>query len=75
MRFHSDQKMNVREIMKKVCRTKCLDALEQGTMAVGIYGKLVHLSYVPGAGDRMEIYRPLITDALGSRQRRLNKQK
>lgn len=40
---------------------------------VGIYGKLKTLDTVVRAGDRIEIYRPLLVDPKAARLRRLEK--
>lgn len=41
-----------------------------GTFGVGIYGKLVSPERVLEAGDRVEVYRPLVFDPMESRRRR-----
>jgi len=35
---------------------------EQGPLVAGIFGRRVALSALPQAGDRIEIYRPLVAD-------------
>ena len=40
------------------------------TMKIGVFGKLRQLSDLARAGDRIEIYRPLIADPKESRRRR-----
>ena len=39
---------------------------------VGIYGRLVQLDSLVKAGDRIEVYRPLILDPKEARRRRVN---
>jgi putative ubiquitin-RnfH superfamily antitoxin RatB of RatAB toxin-antitoxin module len=39
-------------------------------MKIGVYGKIRALSDAARAGDRIEIYRPLIADPMESRRRR-----
>jgi putative ubiquitin-RnfH superfamily antitoxin RatB of RatAB toxin-antitoxin module len=41
--------------------------------AVGIFGRKVPLDYVLQAGDRVEIYRPLIADPKEARRQRARK--
>ncbi len=44
--------------------------IDLGNFKVGIYGKLARLDQVLEAGDRVEIYRPLIADPKEARKRR-----
>jgi putative ubiquitin-RnfH superfamily antitoxin RatB of RatAB toxin-antitoxin module len=43
--------------------------------AVGIYGRRMPLSARPVAGDRIEIYRPLLADPKQSRLKRVRKKR
>lgn len=43
------------------------------TMKIGVYGKIRALSDTVHAGDRIEIYRPLIADPMESRRRRVKR--
>jgi putative ubiquitin-RnfH superfamily antitoxin RatB of RatAB toxin-antitoxin module len=43
---------------------------DPGNMAVGIFGRVVKADVVLLAGDRVEIYRPLIADPKEARRRR-----
>ena len=47
--------------------------LQQQEVCYGIYGKLKSGEYVPHAGDRIEIYRPLMVDPMEARRRRVTK--
>ena len=40
---------------------------------VGIFSRPSHLEYIVQAGDRIEIYRPLLVDPIESRRKRANK--
>jgi putative ubiquitin-RnfH superfamily antitoxin RatB of RatAB toxin-antitoxin module len=44
--------------------------IDLGTLKIGVFGKLRQLSDLVRAGDRIEIYRPLIADPKDSRRRR-----
>ena len=44
--------------------------IDLGRNKVGIFGKLSHLQAPLRAGDRVEIYRPLMADPKESRRRR-----
>ncbi|MEK0428865.1 MAG: hypothetical protein RL001_1392 [Pseudomonadota bacterium] len=44
--------------------------IDLGTLKIGVFGKLRQLSDLARAGDRIEIYRPLIADPKDSRRRR-----
>ncbi len=44
--------------------------IDLATQKIGIFGKLNKLDYVLQAGDRVEIYRPLIADPKEVRKRR-----
>lgn len=45
------------------------------TDKVGIFGKICKLNATLGAGDRIEIYRPLIADPKESRRQKAEKEK
>ncbi|MFZ6780508.1 RnfH family protein [Undibacterium sp. Ji83W] len=45
-----------------------------GLLKVGVFGKLKALDSGLHAGDRIEIYRPLIADPMEARRRRAKKQ-
>lgn len=48
--------------------------IDLSTMKMGVFGKAVKShDYVMRAGDRVEIYRPLIADPKASRKARANK--
>ena len=44
--------------------------IDLGKMKIGVFGKLRPLTDLARAGDRIEIYRPLIADPKESRRRR-----
>lgn len=44
--------------------------IDLGALKIGVFGKLRQLSDLARAGDRIEIYRPLIADPKDSRRRR-----
>ena len=44
--------------------------IDLGTLKIGVFGKLRQLTDPARAGDRIEIYRPLIADPKESRRRR-----
>jgi putative ubiquitin-RnfH superfamily antitoxin RatB of RatAB toxin-antitoxin module len=44
--------------------------IDLGTTKVGVFGKLSKLSAVARAGDRVEIYRPLLADPKAVRKQR-----
>jgi len=44
--------------------------LDTATNKLGIFGKAIKDSYVLRAGDRVELYRPLIADPKDSRKKR-----
>jgi putative ubiquitin-RnfH superfamily antitoxin RatB of RatAB toxin-antitoxin module len=46
------------------------DALDLTTMAVGVFGDRVTGDRVLEPGDRVELYRPLVTDPREARRRR-----
>ena len=48
----------------------CFPQTDPGNMAVGIFGRVVKADVVLLAGDRVEIYRPLIADPKEARRRR-----
>ncbi|MBR7791951.1 RnfH family protein [Undibacterium sp. FT147W] len=48
--------------------------LNLNTLKLGVYGKLKDESAVLHAGDRVEIYRPLLADPMEARRRRAQKQ-
>ena len=45
-------------------------AIDAGTAAIGIYGRVVDPGTVLSDGDRVEIYRPLLADPKQARRRR-----
>jgi len=47
--------------------------LDVSSLKVGIFGKLKTLDAAMHAGDRVEIYRPLIADPMEARRRRAKK--
>jgi len=47
--------------------------IDINTLQAGIWGKVKPLEHIVEAGDRIEIYRPLITDPKASRRRRADK--
>ncbi len=47
--------------------------IDPATCAVGVFGHLVDDDYVPAAGDRIEIYRPLRMDPKQARRARAGK--
>lgn len=47
--------------------------IDLATTKVGIYGKQVEPDTVLSAGDRVEIYRPLLTDPKEARRQRAGK--
>lgn len=49
--------------------------LDLSQLSVGIYGKRVELSETVQAGDRIEIYRPLLADPKEIRRRRAHEQR
>ena len=55
---------------------KFLAGLDLAKSPVGVFGKLVNASeYRPQAGDRLEIYRPLIADPRDRRRQQASRQK
>jgi putative ubiquitin-RnfH superfamily antitoxin RatB of RatAB toxin-antitoxin module len=50
-----------------------LSGLKIETAAVGIFGKLCNLDYKVQAGDRIELYRPLVHDPKEARRQRAAK--
>ena len=44
--------------------------IDLGVLKIGVFGKLRQLTDLARAGDRIEIYRPLIADPKDSRRRR-----
>ncbi|WP_392566802.1 RnfH family protein [Utexia brackfieldae] len=52
--------------------TQC--QLDISTLAVGVYGQRVELDDIAEAGDRIEIYRPLLGDPKEIRRRRAKEQ-
>ena len=44
--------------------------IDLSSLKIGVFGKLRQLSDLARAGDRIEIYRPLIADPKDSRRRR-----
>jgi putative ubiquitin-RnfH superfamily antitoxin RatB of RatAB toxin-antitoxin module len=48
--------------------------IEVSVLKVGVFGKLKTLDAKLHAGDRIEIYRPLIADPMDARRRRAKKQ-
>lgn len=50
---------------------QCPD-LDVATMAVGIYGRIKDMNQPLGAGDRVEIYRPLTMSPTAARRQRAN---
>lgn len=67
--------------------TSALDAVKQSTitkvfpdidvknMKMGVFGKSIKANYELKAGDRIEIYRPLISDPKATRKARADKAK
>jgi len=53
---------------------RCSD-IDLETNRVGIFSKIVALDVLVGAGDRIEIYRPLIIDPKQARRLRAEKEK
>lgn len=53
----------------------CHPEIETVMGAVGIFGRRVPLSAQPEAGDRIEIYRPLVADPKQLRQARARKKR
>lgn len=49
--------------------------IEPDTAKMGIFGKAIKANYVLQAGDRIEIYRPLIADPKANRKARAEKAK
>ena len=49
--------------------------LQDPSIPVGIFGKVVARSHRPQDGDRIEIYRPLIADPKASRNARVAKKR
>ena len=47
-------------------------ALDLATARVGVFGKIVTLDTLLRAGDRVEIYRPLLIEPKEARRRRVN---
>ena len=47
-------------------------ALDPATARVGVFGKIVALDTLLRAGDRVEIYRPLLIEPKEARRRRVN---
>ena len=47
-------------------------ALDLATARVGVFGKIVALDAPLHAGDRVEIYRPLLIEPKEARRRRVN---
>lgn len=50
-----------------------VSGLDVATCKVGVYGKLKSLDTPVRAGDRIEIYRPLLADPKEARRRRAKK--
>ncbi len=48
--------------------------IDVSVLKVGVFGKLKFLDSLLHAGDRIEIYRPLIADPMEARRRRAKKQ-
>lgn len=68
----AEMAIEVSGILKKI------DALSSDTAAnvdlattkIGVFGEIVHLGYILSAGDRVEIYRPLLIDPKQARRQR-----
>jgi putative ubiquitin-RnfH superfamily antitoxin RatB of RatAB toxin-antitoxin module len=63
----------VREAIERSCIIERCPEIDLSTQAVGIFGKIQALDTAVSAGDRIEIYRPLIVDPKLARQRRVSK--
>jgi len=49
--------------------------LAPGGSPIGVFGRIVTADYVLAAGDRVEIYRPLVADPKASRNERVAKKR
>ncbi|MGD8416094.1 MAG: RnfH family protein [Pseudomonadales bacterium] len=65
-----DAGATVADALRAVQRIPPFDALALEDVPVGIFGRLVSRQQVLGAGDRVEIYRPLKVDPKEARRRR-----
>jgi putative ubiquitin-RnfH superfamily antitoxin RatB of RatAB toxin-antitoxin module len=60
----------VREVVRLSGVAKIFTEVDPATCPVGVFGRTVDDDYVPAAGDRVEIYRPLVVDPRAARRAR-----
>ncbi len=64
---------SVREAIKRSGLASVFPEIDPATCAVGVFGRAVEEDYLPAAGDRLEIYRPLRMDPKQARRARAGK--
>ena len=60
----------LREVVRLSGVADIFTELDPATCPVGVFGRTVDDDYLPGAGDRVEIYRPLIVEPREARRAR-----
>ena len=61
------------EVLDEACATTAFAGLHWRECAIGVFGEVCEPGMVLKAGDRVEIYRPLLVDPKESRRRRAEK--
>lgn len=70
LRLEAEAGLTVRGAIERCGILAQFPEIDLATAKVGIFGKLTGLDQVVEAGDRVEIYRPLIADPKEARKRR-----
>ena len=65
---------NIRQVINSSGLLQCFPEIDLSVNKVGVFSKIKPLDYVLSAGDRVEIYRPLLVDPKESRRRRVKEQ-
>lgn len=69
-----DADANILQVIQQSGIVQMHPEIDVSILKVGIFGKLKALDATIHAGDRVEIYRPLIADPMEARRRRAKKQ-
>lgn len=68
----AEMAIEVSEILKQInaLEPHSKTDIDLATTKIGVFGELVHLGHILSAGDRVEIYRPLLIDPKQARRER-----